>query len=208
MPQFFALFCRWTLRICMEYSLKTVLADSVQSIAIPLRILEVFTTPEDTKRIVGNDSDFHLKEIFAYLVKNKYFNQVKQLIDAKVPPNLEPSPNPPTPMAKWFLEMIQRPLSIVNRTDNTNDFCFLILREFCRSILSEKLTDAISAFIIPALLEFKEFPYDKLINCINRFDAQCTISLLYSVLQLEPVGYCKLTFTKQSDKFVCILDWI
>lgn len=175
----------------MEYSLKTVLAGPAQSIAIPLRILEVFTTPEDTKRVIGNDSDAHLREIFAYLVKNKYFNQVKQLIDAKVPPNLEPSPIPPTPMAKWFLEMIQRPLSIVYHMDSTNDFCFLILREFCASILSETLTDAISAFIIPALLEFKEFPYDMLINCINRFDAQPTISLLYSVLQLEPSGYCK-----------------
>ena len=176
----------------MQYSLNTVLADSVQSIAIPLRILEVFTTPEDTERVLGSDSDLQLKEIFAYLVKNKYFDQVKHLIDAKVPSNLEPSPTPPTPMAKWFLEMIQRPLSIVNRIDNANDFCFMILHEFCMSILSQTMTDQISAFIIPALTQFKEFPYDKLINCVNRCDFTPTISLFYSVLQLEPSGYCKL----------------
>lgn len=174
----------------MQYCLKTVLDDSMQPIAVPLRIIEVFTTPDEGK-IIGQDSDLYLKEIFAYLVKNKYFQQVRQLIDAKVPPNLEVSPNPPTPMAKWFLEMIQRPLSIVNHVDNVNDFCFLILNEFCNSILSQKLTDAISAFIIPALVETKEFPYNKLINYINRHDTKPTTSLLYSVLHLEPVGYCK-----------------
>lgn len=187
----------------MQYSLQTVLDDSVQSIAIPLRILEVFTTPEETGRVIyiDVDPDSHLKDIFAYLVRNKYFEQVKQLIDAKVPSNLDPSPMPPTPMAKYFLEMIQRPLSIVNRMDNVNEFCFLVLHEFCKSILSQKLTDQISAFIIPALLEFKEFPYDKLITCINRYDSQPTVSLLYSVLQLEPPGYCKFIFTNSKILF-------
>lgn len=174
----------------MQYSLRTVLDDSMQSIAVPLRIIEVFTTP-DGEKFVGKDSDLYLKEIFAYLVKNSYFQQVRQLIDTKVPPNLEVSSNPPTPMAKWFLEMIQRPLSIVNNIDNVNDFCFLILNEFCNSILSQKLTDAILAFIIPALVESKDFPYNKLINYINRYNSKPTISLLYSVLRLEPAGYCK-----------------
>lgn len=176
----------------MQYSLETVLSESNQSIAIPFRILEVFTTPEDTERVIGSDTNVHLKEIFAYLVQSKYFEQVRRLIDAKIPHNLEPSSVPPTPVAKYFLEMIQRPLSIVNRINNANDFCYMILHEFCKSILSQKLTDPISAFIIPALLEFKEFPYDKLIHCINRYDVQPTISLLFCVLQLEPVGYCNV----------------
>lgn len=174
----------------MQYCLNTVLDDSMQSIAVPLRIIEVFTTPDEEKN-VGKDPDLCLKDIFAYLAKNKYFHQVRQLIDTKVPPNLEISPIPPTPMAQWFLEMIQRPLSIVYNTDNDNDFCFLILNEFCDSILSQKLTDAIAAFIIPALVETKEFPYNKLINYINRYDSKPTISLLYSILHLEPTGYCK-----------------
>ncbi|XP_011496921.1 PREDICTED: ubiquitin-protein ligase E3C [Ceratosolen solmsi marchali] len=182
---------RWILKMSMEYSLETVLTNIVQSIAIPLRILEVFTTQEDNKIIIGNNFNLHLKKIFAYLVKNKYFEQVKQLIEAKIPPNLDLLTTPPTAMTKWFFEMIQRPLSVVNHIDNANEFCFLILHEFCRSILSQKLTNSISNFIIPALLEFKEFPYDKFINCINRYNPQPTISLLYSVLLLEPPGYCK-----------------
>jgi ubiquitin-protein ligase E3 C len=182
----------------MQYSLETLLTDTAQSIAIPLRILEVFTTPEDTGIIIETHSDLYLKKIFAYLVKNKYFEQVKQLIEAKIPPNSDSLSTPPTPMTKWFLEMIQRPLSIVNLTDNANEFCFLILHEFYTSVLSEKLTDSISAYIIPSLLEFKEFPYDKLINCINRYNPQPTISLLYSVLHLEPSGYCKLICMKEN----------
>ncbi|XP_014207134.1 ubiquitin-protein ligase E3C [Copidosoma floridanum] len=194
---------RWLLRTCMQYSLQTVLVDSVQSIAIPFRILEVFTTPEDIDKIVGPDSNSNLKEIFAYLVKNKYFQQVRQLIDAKVPHDLEPSPVPPTPMAKWFLEMIQRPLSIVNSVDNSNDFCFLILNEFCASILSPKLTNPISDFVIPALLEFKEFPYNKFIDCINRCNNQPSVSLLYAVLQMEPVGR---SMNKSKDNLVNYLQ--
>lgn len=174
----------------MQYSLQTVLEDSSQSIAIPFRILEVFTTPEET--IAFSNNNLYLKEIFAYLVQGKYFEQVRRLIDAKVPHDLEPSPIPPTAMAKWFLEMIQRPLSIVNSLDNSNEFCFLILNEFCSSILSSKLTNPISDFIIPALLQFKDFPYNKFIDCINRCNCQPTVSLFYAVLQMEPVEQCKL----------------
>ncbi|CAB0034239.1 unnamed protein product [Trichogramma brassicae] len=93
---------RWLLKICMMYSLQTVLDNSAQSIAVPLRILEIFTTPDANEKIMECESDNYLKDIFAYLVKNQYFQQVKQLIDAKVPSNIDPSPVPPTPMAKWF----------------------------------------------------------------------------------------------------------
>ena len=174
----------------MQYSLRTVINDSTQTIAIPLRILEIFTTP-DENAMETSDSDINLKEIFAYLVRNKYFDHVKQLINAKIPPNMDPSPTPPTPMAKWFLEMIQRPLSIVNRLENVNEFSSLILQEFYISILAPSLSETMLTFIIPALKEFKELPFDKLITCINRFNTQPSINLFYSILCLEPASYCK-----------------
>ncbi|KAJ8686743.1 hypothetical protein QAD02_022537 [Eretmocerus hayati] len=180
---------KWILKICMQYSLDIVLSDSLQPVAIPFRILEIFTTTEDTAMNVKGDSRQYLTEVFTYLVKNKYFQQLKQLIDAKVPSDLEPSPVPPTPMAKWFLDMIQRPLNIVTLMKNSNEFCNLILHEFCTSVLSQKLTDPISAFIIPALVESQEFPYDKFISCINRYNSQPTVSLFYSILKLEPQKY-------------------
>ncbi|KAL7306120.1 hypothetical protein TKK_0001569 [Trichogramma kaykai] len=180
---------RWLLKICMMYSLQTVQDNSAQSIAVPLRILEIFTTPDANEKIMECESDNYLKDIFAYLVKNQYFQQVKQLIDAKVPSNIDPSPVPPTPMAKWFLEMIQRPLCIVNRLNDANDFCFLVLHEFYASILAPKVTETISNFVIPALKEFKELPYHKLISCINAAEVHTSISSFYAILHLEPPSF-------------------
>ena len=179
----------------MEYSIYTVLNDTVQSIAIPFRILEIFTTTESIdSKINATHNNNYLKEIFSYLIKNKYFEQIKKLIEAKVPPLLEPSAMPPTPLAKWFLEMIQRSLYIVNQTENFTEFCFLILHEFCSSILSQKMTEPITHFIIPALIEFKEFPYNKLIKCVNRLNFTPSISLFYCILSLEPSACSKSYF--------------
>lgn len=172
----------------MEYSLNVVLkSDSSQSVAIPFRILEIFTSTENASDSCNNT---YLRNIFAYLVQNHYFEQVRKLIDAKIPSLLEPSSTPPTPMARYFLEMIQRALSVVNRTANV-EFCYLILHKFCCSILSPPMTEPISFFIIPALGEFQEFPYNKLISSINHLPSASSVSLFYSVLVLEPSEHGK-----------------
>lgn len=169
----------------MQFSVKAVSTESSNSIAIPLRILEIYTQWDESRPLDKKPYQL-LTNIFAYLIQNGYFNQIKQLLISKLPPLLEPSPVPPSPIAQWLLDMIKRPLTLVK--DQT-EYNRVVLDEFCRSILMPKMVDSIKEFIIPALCEFKEFPYEELISHINRQQLPPTMSLFYSVLKLEPYAF-------------------
>lgn len=159
--------------------------------AIPLRVLEMFTTREDTERILRENSYRHLESIFVYLIKHNYFEQLRKLLDEKVPPMLEVTSVAPTPISKCLLDMIKRPLDLIPYLDRNENFSALVLQELCRSIFCPDLTDPVRMFVIPALAEFKDFPYIQLIGCINRSDLVPTINLLYCVLSLESNQICK-----------------
>ncbi|EFN77772.1 ubiquitin-protein ligase E3C isoform X1 [Harpegnathos saltator] len=183
---------RWILRISMQYNIQA-LPDGAYSMAIPLRVLEVFTTREDTERILRENSYRHLESIFVYLIKHNYFEQLRKLLDEKVPPMLEVSSVAPTPISKCLLDMIKRPLDLISYLDRNENFAILMLQELCRSIFCPGLSDPIRMFVIPALAEYKDFPYVQLISCINRSNLVATINLLYCVLSLESnqISSCK-----------------
>ncbi|XP_033342932.2 ubiquitin-protein ligase E3C [Megalopta genalis] len=177
---------RWMLRMCMQHNSEALIHGALySSLAIPLRALETFTSREDTEKTLGEHSYKYLEIIFVYLIKHKYFDRLRKLIDEKVPPMLEPSSVAATPLSKYLVDMIKRPLDLIGYLDQKDDFAELVLKELCRSILSPKMSDSIRMFIIPSLAEYKEFPYDQLIDCINRVQIERTMSLFYSVLSLE-----------------------
>lgn len=181
---------RWMLRMCMKH-ISEALMNRASSLAIPLRALEVFTSREDTEKILGEHGYNYLEIIFVYLIKHKYFDQLRKLIDEKVPPMLEPSSVPATPLSKCLVDMIKRPLDLISFLDQKDDFSVLVLRELCKSVLSPRMTDPIRMFIIPSLIEYKEFPYDQMIDYINRVKIEYTMSLFYSILSLESNRLCK-----------------
>lgn len=177
---------RWILRICMQYNL-SILNGGAYSLAIPLRTIEVFTTEESTEKMLHKNSCLYLENIFIYLIKHKYFEQVRILIDEKVPTMLQSSSTAPTPISKCLLDMIKRPLELISYLEQNNAHHVLILQEFYKNILSPKLSGPIKMFVIPALTEFPGFPYIQLLNCINQLGIgiEPTLSLLYSILSLE-----------------------
>ena len=126
-------------------------------------------------------------------MKHKYFDQLRKLIDNKVPSMLEPTSVAPTPISKCLVDMIKRPLDLISFLEQEGNFSMLVLQELCRSILSSKMSDPVRMFIIPSLSEFAEFPYNQLIECIDRIELEPTISLLYSILSLESNRICKCT---------------
>lgn len=174
------------MRLCLRFVVDSISPDKGQAIAIPLRVLETFTLLDNLE-----NNHQHLKEIFGYLLKNNYYEQMRRLIDTKIPPIDIASSVPPNPMSKWIFDMIQRPLSIIYHMNHLNDFSFLTLRELCASILSQKLTESVTGFIFPALISSKEFPFEKLITSIQFLNIPPSLNLLYSILSLETTGFCK-----------------
>ncbi|XP_012278709.1 ubiquitin-protein ligase E3C [Orussus abietinus] len=180
---------RWVLRLCMQYSIGKSSSESTHSLAIPLRVLEVFTMRQEVEKILKEQTDRYLEDVYIYLAANGYFQQIKCLVDEKVPPMLESTSVPPTPLAKCLLDMMKQPLDLIHRMDCNSEYSVLILRNFCASVLSPKMSDSVRMFILPALSEPKDFPYAELIDCIDRLDMEPTTYLLYSVLLLEPIQY-------------------
>lgn len=56
----------------------------------------------------GNRKDAAMVTI--YLVRSGYFRYLRALLNARVPPSLEPSIVPPTPMAAAIKDLIMSPL--------------------------------------------------------------------------------------------------
>jgi hypothetical protein len=62
----------------------------------------------------------YLTLLFTYLVNRGYFEQVRCLIDNKIPPLLEASPHPPTQLAACLFDMITRPLQLVTTAQSNS----------------------------------------------------------------------------------------
>nr|CAD7395950.1 unnamed protein product [Timema poppensis] len=160
---------------------------SRDSLAVPLRMLEVFTSWETCRRILGDSlAVTHLTHTFTFLVHKGYFQQVRILLDNKVPPLLEPSPTPPTPLASCLFDMITRPVNLVTIVTNT-EFSDLILRSLCRHILSPQFTEPVQLFVIPALSALPQFPFRQLLLALRHVDIDVphTTWLLFAILSLE-----------------------
>nr|CAD7573251.1 unnamed protein product [Timema californicum] len=160
---------------------------SRDSLAVPLRMLEVFTSWETCRRILGDSlAVTHLTHTFTFLVHKGYFQQVRCLLDNKVPPLLEPSPTPPTPLASCLFDMITRPVNLVTIVTNT-EFSDLILRSLCRHILSPQFTEPVQLFVIPALSALPQFPFRQLLLALRHVDIDVphTTWLLFAILSLE-----------------------
>ncbi|XP_070148798.1 ubiquitin-protein ligase E3C isoform X2 [Polyergus mexicanus] len=123
-----------------------------------------------------------------------YFGQLRKLLDAKVPLMVEVTSVAPTPISKCLLDMIKRPVDLMPYVNRKENFSSLVLRELCKSVFSPRLSDPIRMFVVPALAEFKDFPYVQLIVCINRLQLEPTINLLYCILSLDSLNqfsWCK-----------------
>lgn len=186
----------WTLRLCRllhmnvaHMAAATQQANNRESLAVSLRTIEVFTSWEISQRILGESkANAYLTHLFTYLVNRGYFEQVRCLIDNKIPPLLEASPHPPTQLAACLFDMITRPLQLVTTSQsNSSEFSGLILHALCRHILAPPLTEPVKLFIVPALAELAYFPFRELLEALklNAHSVPASTWLLFAVLSLE-----------------------
>lgn len=168
-------------------------AGSRDSLAVGLRIVEVFTSWESSTRVLGtNGATSYLVKLFSHLIAHGYFRQVRRLVDSRTPPVMGPSSSPPTQLAACLFELIARPLNVVTRVPD-NRFSALVLQGLCQHILASPMTKAVEMFIIPALVDLPLFPFRELLDALRHCEGfaegegsvQRSTSLLFSVLSLE-----------------------
>ncbi|PSN48070.1 hypothetical protein C0J52_03451 [Blattella germanica] len=188
----------WTWRLCRllhmnvaHMAAATQQLNTRESLAVPLRIVEVFTSWPTCQKTLGEiKGKAFLINLFTYLINNGYFQDVRCLIDNKIPPLLEASSQPPTPMAACLFEMITRPLQLVSsssKTANNSEFSGIMLRALCQYILAPQFTEPVKLFIIPALAELPYFPFRQLLEALKQSAHVVPAStwLMFTVLSLE-----------------------
>ena len=114
------------------------LLGSKENLASSIRFIQVYTCQENYSanglKIITN--------IYKFLIKDSYFAKIRHLIDTKIPPLLSITTRPPTPISEEILQMIVRPLDIV---DSAQDKAFVndILRQLCEHIFCKDFSDQV-----------------------------------------------------------------
>ncbi|EDW74671.1 uncharacterized protein Dwil_GK15782 [Drosophila willistoni] len=173
----------WLLRVCKLLDaclLQLALPHSAQ--AIPLRMLETFTTVSAVERHVEDETLLlkYLEKVFGFLIYRNYFLRLRKLLDEKCPPLDGETLHAPNPLAEALLQLLERPLSVAQRafsTGNQNmqimpqDFC----QKFIKDILSMPYTDPIRYFVLPCLAEWPEFPFGLLMRSLFVLLEECSL---------------------------------
>lgn len=93
------------------------------SFAIPLRMLEIFTSFKDIKKILSQESEDqivkYLMSLFSFLIDKNYFKYLRQMIDERIPEFTYDSETtrPYTQMCRALLEMLERPLHLIGSSE-------------------------------------------------------------------------------------------
>lgn len=139
-----------------------------------MRIIEIFTSFESIKRSVpagSNDQQVvkFLKHLFSYMIDQNYFRIVRKMLNEKVPEGTyeDVTTRPHNEMSRVLLEMIERPLKLVNTFSADQTFDTKILSSFTVEILTKDFSSTVSNFVVPALGSLKDFPFIKLIRFLH-----------------------------------------
>ncbi|KAM8713192.1 hypothetical protein ACLKA7_013494 [Drosophila subpalustris] len=159
----------WMLRVCKLLDaclLQLTLPQSAQ--AIPLRMLETFTTVSAVERYVEDETLLYkyLERVFGFLIARNYFVRLRQLLDDKCPPLDDETLHAPSPFADALLQLLLRPLSVARRSaagEQSQLFCL----KFITEILATSHTEPIRYFVLPCLAESTEFPFALLMQSLH-----------------------------------------
>ncbi|XP_077295571.1 ubiquitin-protein ligase E3C isoform X2 [Arctopsyche grandis] len=172
--------------------------QSRDSLAVPLRMLEVFTCVDTIKKVMNpQDANIVIFKTLLYIVKRGYFREIRKLLEDKTPPLYGPSASAPTPLAASLFALLLRPFSYVLQM-NDPEFNNIVMLEFASCILCPEMSEVIKMYLLPALKAqpTSTFPYSGLISALSSADKVCpdikieySSWLLYSLLLLEPQNY-------------------
>jgi len=199
----------WVHMVCRMLHIATgylSVTSDTRSGASLFRLLEIFTS-ETTYSVGGTNI---VTKIYRYLVSCGYFSRVRQLADRRIPPLLEATKRPPTPVSGEILHMVLRPLQLVN-SSNDGVFVNSLLQQLCRAVLCQPFSEQIQLFILPSLADpGSKFPLGRLVSALQGpTSASLTVPstpwLLYSFLAISRNSLSTLNETSR-DSYLAVLS--
>lgn len=154
-----------------------------ESLAPYFRFIEVFTTPSSfTKNPQDTDiAQAIIFKIFEFQMSKDYFQAVRLICDSKIPPMINETAKPPTPIAESILGLILRPLQMVKEKKEFGyEFILLTVRvhpNSCSSFQSPRIVFADRVVLLGPVLRTSQVLRHPL-SCWVRFPRstvdQCT----------------------------------
>jgi hypothetical protein len=141
-----------------------------------LRVFEIFSTENRD----GCSKDDCIR-YFTYLLPRGYFESIRRLCDSRVPPIIDETSRPPTPMAELIFELITRPLKLMQGAEKS--FKVLLAQSLNAAFFAQEFTEQVKLFILPALAN-SGFPTLDWMSGLSLADLHPTSCLLYSVLRV------------------------
>ncbi|XP_043645580.1 ubiquitin-protein ligase E3C [Drosophila teissieri] len=165
----------WLLRLCKLLDtclLQLSLSHTPQ--AIPLRMLETFTTVSSVQRYMEDETVLfqYLERVFGFLIARNYFVRLRRLLDDKCPPLDGETLQAPSPLAEALLQLLLRPLEVAKRASaggQMSSMSMAVCQNFTRDILATPHTDPLRYFVLPCFALNVDFPFDLLMRSL--FDA-------------------------------------
>jgi hypothetical protein len=198
---------QWQYRIqkLLVICIKQIFA-APSSIAIPMRIIEIFTAFESVKKnspsgVSDQELVRFLKRLFSYMIDQNYFRNVRKMLNEKIPDSTyeDETIRPHNEISRVLLEMIQRPLKLVNTFSADPSFDSKILASFTAEILTKDYTSTIGNFIVPSLGSQPDFPFIKLIRFLHDIQVQTMQSI--GEVPCENNNNCEVVETFRDVRF-------
>jgi len=122
-----------------------------QSLAIPFRVIEVFTSKDTYASLINQeDTEKLLSLIWTHLVTKDYFVMLRNVLEKRVPEPYEETTKPPTPLAASILDMLIRPLNTTFEDRVTKS---LILEKFFLQVSNGPFSTQFKNFAMPVILK-------------------------------------------------------
>lgn len=130
----------------------TNIADTCQAIAVPLRMLEVFTATEVYVKMSSRQRAIRvLHNMMLHLINQGYYKCMRSLLEGRVPASIEKMVAPPTPLAASILELVKKPVTFARHTNSAN-FQNAVLQSLCRELFCHAYSEQTQLFLLPALV--------------------------------------------------------
>ncbi|XP_042527516.1 ubiquitin-protein ligase E3C isoform X2 [Dipodomys spectabilis] len=142
--------------------------DDSLNVALPMRMLEVFSSENTYLPVLQDTSDVVsvIEQILHYMVHSGYYRSLYLLINSKLPSSVEYSDLSRVPIAKTLLENVLKPLHFTYNScpEGTRQQVF---SAFTEEFLTAPFTDQIFHFVIPALADVHTvFPYEPFLSAL------------------------------------------
>ncbi|XP_060052848.1 ubiquitin-protein ligase E3C isoform X2 [Erinaceus europaeus] len=143
-------------------------SDDSSNVAVPLRMLEVFSSEKTYLPVVRDPGAvvWVLEQVLHYMVQHGYYRALSVLIHSKLPPSVDYSDLVRVPIAKTLVENVLKPLHFTYGScgEGARQRVFAA---FAEELLAAPFSEQILQLVVPALADAQAaFPFEPFLDAL------------------------------------------